>query len=203
MSVLETLEPSAKATPSFAPPLDDEPLFEIVDGRQVEIPRMGALAGYFASDLMALLNHFAKRQNLGQAVVEVLFRLALPVERNRRPDVAFVSYQRWPKDKMEGLDQNAWDVTPNLAVEVISKHDEVEALVDKIDEYFRAGVQLVWVMMPKKSLVYVYESFTKMRILTRNDTLDGGTVLPGFSLSLQEFFPATLEQLPQSADPDE
>jgi Uma2 family endonuclease len=202
MNAIGTLDRAAD-TIAFSPPLDDEPLYEIVDGQKVEIPRMGALASFFASDLLGLLNQYGKEKDLGRAVMETLFRLSVRAERNRRPDVAFVSYERWPKDKVEGLDQNAWEVTPDVAIEVISKHDEVEALLTKIEEYFAAKVRLVWVVFPKKSLIYVYESYTKVRILTRQDILEGGAVLPGFRLPVSDFFPETLAQLPRPAENDE
>jgi Uma2 family endonuclease len=112
----------------------------------------------------------------------------LPKERNRRPDVAFVSFQRWPKGQREGLDENAWNVAPELAVEVVSPTGDAEELLDKVGEYFRAGVLLVWLIYLKQALVHVYESQTNVRGFTRPDTLDGGTVLPGFKLPLGDLF---------------
>src|SRR5262245_19019772 len=109
-SVLEPIEAQSR---------DDEPLFEIIDGERVEIPPMSALACLLANYLARALNSHAS-DHLGQAVVEVLFHLALPVDRNRRPDVAFVSYEKWPKDRVVDPDVNAWDVVPNMAVEAIS-----------------------------------------------------------------------------------
>jgi Uma2 family endonuclease len=61
-------------------------------------------------------------------------------------------------------------------------------LIDKIDEYFRSGVQLVWVVLPRHSCIYVYESAGFIRVLTRNDVLDGGKVLPQFRLALKDLF---------------
>jgi Uma2 family endonuclease len=166
----------------------DEPLFEIIDGQRLEIPHMGALASIMASRLVTELQNYGTIHDLGQAAMETLFRLPLPKERNRRPDVAFVSFQRWPKGRREGLDENAWNVVPELAVEVVSPTDDAEELLDKVGEYFRAGVLLVWLIYPKQALVHVYESLTNVRGFTRSDTLDGGTVLPGFQLPLADLF---------------
>ena len=77
---------------------------------------------------------------------------------------------------------------PNVAIEVVSPHDYAEDLWEKIAEYFNAGVQLVWVVFPRQQFVYAYESFGQIRILTKSDTLQGGVVLPGFSLPLTEIF---------------
>jgi Uma2 family endonuclease len=87
------------------------------------------------------------------------------------------------------LTQNPWDVVPDLAVEVISPSDLVYDLIQKIAEYFEAGVRLVWVVYPPQRLVYVYESLTRARILTVADELEGGAVLPGFRLPVANLFP--------------
>jgi Uma2 family endonuclease len=124
-------------------------------------------------------------------VVEILFRLPLDSERNRRPDVAFVSSQRWPLDRPFSLTDNAWDVVPDLAVEVISPTDRVEELADKINEYLAVNVRQVWVVYPAQKMVQVYESRSLIRGLFGPDELDGGAILPGFRVSIATFFPPT------------
>jgi Uma2 family endonuclease len=178
--------PAATAS-AAAPPRDDEPLFEIIDGERVEIPPMSAFASLIASSLFGLL--FPHAQSRGHLVMETLFRLA-GLGRNRRPDIAFVSYERWPRSRPHNKDDNAWDVVPNLAIEVVSPTDLAEELLVKMEEYFRAGVQLVWIVYPKDAQVYVYLSPKDVRILGRADTLDGGIVLPEFHLALADLFPA-------------
>ena len=167
---------------------DAESLFEIIDGQRVENPPMSAFACLLANLLAREMNFYAQELNIGQAVVEILFHLALPVDRNRRPDVAFVSYDRWPKDRVIDPDANAWDVVPNIAVEAVSPNDLIEELSQKIDEYFRAGVQLVWVIHPKQKRIDVYDSPTSIRVLTENEILDGGKVLPQFQMRLKDLF---------------
>jgi Uma2 family endonuclease len=181
MSITTVLEPPAKR------PFDDF-LYEIIDGQKVEVLPMGALAGRLANRLAFRMNSHAIPNNLGEANVENLFHLALPVDRNRRPDVAYVSYDRWPKNRPLTSEQNAWDVVPNITIETISPSDFNDEVLEKIDEYFRAGVELVWTVHPKLKLVYVYESPTSVRVLTVNDVLDGGKVLPHFQLPLKDLF---------------
>jgi Uma2 family endonuclease len=166
----------------------DDRLLEVVDGLEVEKPPMGALAGRLANRLAYHMNAHAIPRNLGEANVENLFHLALPVDRNRRPDVAFVSRERWPRERLLPAGDNAWNVVPNITVEAVSPSDFVENLLGRIEEYFRAGVELVWIIHPKQKLVYVYESPVLVRALTVHDSLDSGKVLPGFVLPLQELF---------------
>jgi Uma2 family endonuclease len=166
---------------------DDEPLFEIVDGQRVELPPMSVLASFISSLLVGELNGFAKSKPLGRAVMEILFNFPT-LKRNRRPDVAFVSFERWAKDRPVPERGNAWDVVPNLAVEVVSPTDFAEELLEKLTEYFQAGVQLVWVIYPRLRIVQVYESVSRSRLLTESEELDGGAVLPGLRLPLTSLF---------------
>jgi Uma2 family endonuclease len=167
--------------------LDDADHYEIVDGTKVELPPMSADATQIANDLTFAINTFSLSQNLGKAYTEMLFRLPLPLDRNRRPDVGYVPFSRWAKDRPLPA-VNGWEALPDLVVEVISPFDYLENAREKLAEYFRAGVRLVWQVLPKLQLVDVYESPTRVAILTREQDLDGGVVIPGFRLPLRELF---------------
>jgi Uma2 family endonuclease len=181
-----TLEaPVVVGPPSIA---DDGERYEIIDGKRVELPPMSAFASRIASRIVFCINTFAL-QEIGEAVTDTLFRLPAPLERNRRPDGAFVSYKRWPKGQPQGIRDNAWDVVPDLAIEVVSPTDYAEDLLTKVDEYFRAGVSLVWVAYPSLRLIQVYESMTRIRAVTATEELDGGAVLPNFRVAVATLFP--------------
>jgi Uma2 family endonuclease len=77
---------------------------------------------------------------------------------------------------------------PNLAVEVISPNDVFQDVLAKLREYFQYGVQVVWVIAPEEQQVYVYDAPTLVRILTVQDELMGGEVVPGFRLPLALLF---------------
>jgi Uma2 family endonuclease len=158
--------------------IGDDELYEIIDGDRVRKPPMSVFAVWMAFRLAKLLDNF---------------HLPAPINRDRRPDVAFVSYERWGKDRPMPATDDAWDVIPNLAIEVVSPTNRVEELEQKIAEYFRAGVQLVWVVHPTRSKVHVYQSPTQITVLSKNDVLDGGMVVPGFRLVLAELFTAATE----------
>jgi Uma2 family endonuclease len=166
---------------------DPDMLYEVVDGHIVEMEPMGAYDVWIASLLLGRLQTFAAKKKLGRAVSEMLFDLGPSIGHKRRPDVAFVSFARWPSDRPVPRTE-AWGVVPNLAVEVVSPMNVADDIVDRVDEYFRAGVELVWMIFPSQQQVYVYESPTRVRVLTRQDKLTGGDLLPGFRLPLDEFF---------------
>src|SRR5262249_12157501 len=87
--------------------------------------------------------------------------------RQRRPDIAFVSSERWPIDRPTSLRDDAWDVVPVLAVEVISPTDRASDLLDKVIEYFQAGIRLVWIVYPSQRCIHVFEAWNRVRALRR------------------------------------
>jgi Uma2 family endonuclease len=172
-------------SPETAPSSADEALYEVVDGQRLELPPMGAYSTWIACELHGYMWTFAREHSLGKAVAEMLFILDRERNLRRRPDVAFVSAQRWPLDRPIPLSGD-WDVAPDLAVEVVSPHDTASELLTKIGDYFTHGVRRVWVIYPEERLAYVYESPTQVRVLTETGELDGAEVLPGFRISLSQ-----------------
>jgi Uma2 family endonuclease len=166
---------------------DAAKFYEVVDGQIVENPPMGARESILASFLQDLMGPFSRSARLGRVVTETLFLLDRSRRLKRRPDLAFVSANRWSL-KRAVPDTESWYVVPDLAVEVISKTNSANAVATKIDEYFQSGVSLVWVIYPVTSKIYVYDSPTSTRILQVGDELDGGEVIPGFSVPLSTLF---------------
>lgn len=165
----------------------DEALYEVVDGRIVETPCMGVRETLVASWLIRLLNTSEVANGLGLVISEVLINLDPARGLKRRPDVAFVTFERWPR-RSPVPDGDAWDVIPDLAVEVVSPSNTAAEVMDKLDEYFRAGVRLVWVIYPVQQKVYAYRSPTDVRILQPGDDLEGGAVLPTLRLPVGTIF---------------
>ena len=161
--------------------------YEVVDGQIVEEPPLGARGTWMASRLMRGIILFDAPGRLGNVVIETLFVLERSPRLRRCPDLAFISGERWPVTRPVPS-AAAWDVVPDLAVEIISPSDIAFDIMSKIEEYFRVGVRLVWVVYPEHSKVYAYDSPTSVRILQVGDELDGGAVLPGFRFPLAGLF---------------
>src|SRR5215470_11972344 len=116
--------------------VDDVERYEVIDGVRVEREPMGAFETVLASWLCHLLNSFAGGKKLGLAVNETLFVLNASRNLQRRPDVAFVSYARWPAAIVARA--SAWDVVPDLAVEVVSPTNLAEEIDSKVTDYFQS-----------------------------------------------------------------
>ena len=70
----------------------------------------------------------------------------------------------------------------------LSKSNTKSEMARKLGEYFQAGVRLVWLVNPKTQTVHVYTAVDQLVPLKGDQALDGGDVLPGFSLPLFELF---------------
>lgn len=149
---------------------------------------MGAFEGAIASVILYSLGSYAIEKGLGLAVSEVLFLLDAKRGLQRRPDLAFVSYARWPSDEIPS--ENAWNVVPNLAIEIVSPTNLANEVESKIIEYFDAGVELVWVVHPRVGRVYVHQARDRCEIIERGRDLTGGSVVPGFCLPVDRLFEA-------------
>lgn len=81
-------------------------------------------------------------------------------------------------------------LTPDLAIEILSKSNTRQEMDRKLGEYFDSGVLAVWLIDPKTRTAQVFSSPDESSLLTEADSLDGGTILPGFRLGLHELFEA-------------
>jgi Uma2 family endonuclease len=166
------------------PPSDE--LYEIINGEVVE-KTMGVYEVHVTNLLNFFLARFAFDNQLGNVEFEMLFKLNDKATNQRRPDIAFISYQKWPKGR-RFPSYNAFKIVPDLMIEVVSPTNFANEVDEKVVEYLNAGVRMVWVVYPTTSRVYVHESLTSVKVITRTGELDGGDVLPGFRLSLDQIF---------------
>lgn len=194
---------TTEPTTTIPPRLPDS--FEVVNGEIVEVPPMGAYANEVANLLNAAILRFLAAHDIGRSRIDILYRIPLPEDRsrNRRPDVAFISYDRWPRDLAISLTGSALDVVPDLAVEVVSPTDLAEDVQAKGREYVRGGVRLVWQVYPQLRELHAYDGGRSIRLCTADDTLDAAAVLPGFSIKLADLFPATPPGEPRANRPAE
>ena len=169
-----------------------ESLYEIEDGRVLELPNTSLLAGYVGRRIFLALHSYVAANNLGVVVFEIVFLLDAARKLGRRPDVAFVSTARWPRD-FEMPDEGHAVIVPDLAIEVISPRDRMVKVMRKLGEYFRYGVREVWLVEPTEQMIYVYRALNRVQVLGPDDELDGGDVLPGFRLPIGPLFRKTLD----------
>ena len=163
----------------------EDRLYELVDGILVE-KTVGYEESFIAGEILTLLKIFVKRRRLGLVAGEGGM-LQFDIDLVRIPDVSFISWERVPGAKVPA--SNAFpSLVPDLAVEVISQSNTPKEMAEKLREYFDKGVRLVWFVRPKSRVVDVYTAPDRFTRLTASMRLDGGDVLPGFSVPVSELF---------------
>jgi Uma2 family endonuclease len=159
-------------------------LYELVDGVLVE-KAMGWSESLLAGALIEVLRGFVRPRNLGLITApDGMVRLAADLV--RIPDVAFISWERLPNRRVPT--EPIPHLAPDLAVEILSPGNTPGEMARKRQEYFRAGVQVVWQIDPRQRTVEVFTTPNQSTVLSETDILDGGTILPGFTLALSELF---------------
>ena len=147
---------------------------------------MGFFANILASFLATSINTFALPKRLGMAICETAYQRE--AKNTRRPDVSYFELAKFPSLELLLQDPPVCEREPNVAIEVVSPSNTIAEMDQRIEHFFDTGVQLVWIVHPQSKRIYVYESTKICTILEIGDTLDGGKVLPGYSLPLTELF---------------
>jgi Uma2 family endonuclease len=162
----------------------EDRLYELVDGILV-MKTLGLEESIIAGDIVTLLNNFVKPRGLGRVAGEA-GTIQLEIGLVRIPDVSFFSMGRLPGGAIPA--EPIPLLVPDLAVEVISRSNTRKEMDEKLQEYFEKGVRLVWFVRPRTRVVDVYTAPDRFTRLTASMRLDGGDVLPGFSVQVGELF---------------
>jgi Uma2 family endonuclease len=142
----------------MAPPSDQRSaiLFNI----GFELRRQGELAGY------------------GKARTEVGIVLWRNPDRLVRADAAFAATSSLP---LKVTSEGYLETIPDLIVEILTRDDTMAELMAKADDYITAGVKIVWLVNPPRS-VLEYRDISEPHWLGENDLLDAADIIPGFRL---------------------
>lgn len=159
----------------------------LIDGEIVEMPPSSQINTVIAMRIGHFFNAFVIPHDLGY-VTGADGGFTLTEHNARQPDVAFIAKARHPV--LEGV---AFPIAPDLAVEVISPSESSNDVLKKVQRYIEAGTRLVWAVYPLEQTVYVWspapDGGLHVKIFGVEDTLDGGDVLPGFTLKVRDIFP--------------
>ncbi len=159
-------------------------LCELVDGVLVEKP-LAFYESRLAAILIYFLESFLETHDLGIVLGEGGMMQPAP-GLVRIPDVAFYAWTQF-SDRLLPRGQILVR-TPDLAVEVISPSNTEREMERKRREYFTGGARLVWQVYPNPRRVRVYTAVDQFEEIGEDETLTGGAVLPGFTLSVRRWF---------------
>lgn len=133
------------------------------------------------------LNIFVRERDLGYVTVpDGGFELS---PRNTlQPNAAFIA-----KARVATLEGVAFSGAPDLAVEIISPSEGTHAPIEKAHRYLKAGSKAVWNLHPDERVIDVCTLADNgedllIKTIGIEGVLDGGDILPGFTLPVKEIF---------------
>ena len=176
--------PAARLTlDEFLAMPETKPYREFVRGQIVEKATVTPPHSALVRELIVELGIYLRET--GEARVDTELRHAdAHEERSYLPDVSVTRLSRFPKGQRE----RPGEVAPDLAIEVLSPTDEAGNVVDKVNFYLRAGVELIWVVDPKREAITVYQRGAAPAELRAPAILDARPVLTNLAIDLSALF---------------
>jgi len=158
---------------------------ELVEGRIVPIPPTNYTQGEIETAVSTALKAYARETGRGRVMggeVGIFIRHA--PDTVRAADVLFISHERYARRQSGSY----LDVPPELVVEIFSPDDSWSEVMEKLNDYFSAGVDVVWVLDPRRREVFSYRSLTEVQRFGEGQVLTEEEILPGFALPVSELF---------------
>jgi len=172
--------------------------FELVRGEVIELPPPMKPHGRVCVRVGFLLEGYVRQRNFGYVTGN---DSGVILERDpdtvRGPDVALYEDAR----SFEELHPKYGEVPPRLAVEVMSPSDRIGRVMDKVSDYLRNGVALVWLVDPEVRNVTVYRPERTPEVVKGDQDLLAEDVLPGFRCRVSDFFFVPAQPVPPPAPP--
>ena len=173
---------------------DDGKLRELVDGRIVEWDMPNFDHGLLLAALTSMLRIFASQHRLGVVVAgDTMVRISGSVHHARGADIAFYARGRIPQDGSAP----ATVVAPDFVVELISPSDREKDVQEKVKDWLRIGVRLLWYVNSETGLTTTYDG-GRVTHVEADETLTGGDVLPGFTLRMRD----VLDEIAALSEPE-
>jgi Uma2 family endonuclease len=187
-------------TPEDLLAMPDGKGYELVDGQLVE-RKMGVKSNWVATRLVSRLDRFCEERGIGWALSSEAGYQCFPHDpgRIRKPDVSFIRYGRLPG----GVLPEGWaKIRPDLAVEVVSPKDLADELDEKLADYEKAGIPLVWVIYLGSRQVMVYRGDGSVSRLREADELSGEDIIPGFRCPVRDILPTREPRAEEPSNPN-
>jgi energy-coupling factor transporter ATP-binding protein EcfA2/Uma2 family endonuclease len=196
MSTMVATPPPAAPKHQLAPEdllaMPDGGHYELIDG-QLKERRVSVLSNFIALEIGGRLYNHCREHDSGWLFAAELGYRCFPWKPGqvRRADVSFIRRERYSWDQL--THDGFMTLAPDLAVEVVSPNDYGREIEEKVDDYLRAGVPLVWVVYPEIRVVHVYRGDGTAGRFRGADELSGEDVLPGFRCKVDDLFPRPAE----------
>lgn len=157
--------------------------YELLRGELHTMTPAGGEHGRIHVKVGALLLNYVLQHNLGEVFgAETGFHIEHDPDTVRAPDVAFLRTERWAEQARR---HSFIEGPPDLAVEVVSPGDTSYEVHEKALAWLDAGTRLVWIVHPRSRTITVYWPDRRSQVFGADDTIDGGDVVPGFTMTVR------------------
>ena len=102
------------------------------------------------------------------------------LQNHRKPDIAFLTVQQMLEAKMN------IEPHPEFIVEILSPSDNINRVNKKVENYFAAGVKVLWHIFPEQKIIHVYSDSRTISICRNTDMCSAETVIDGFIISVND-----------------
>jgi len=154
--------------------------YEFVRGRIIEKEATKQLEAFIIKFLARLFTQTAAYER-GDELLQEMDSYVDEVRR-RRPDLAVFTTEQID------LMRNKTHVSTAFAIEILSDSETHEEVLEKIQDYFDGGTQLVWYITPKRRKIYVYTSPDESKAYKGSDVISAAPVVPDFQFVVGELF---------------
>lgn len=158
--------------------------YELLKGRLVELSSPSPLHGGIVITVGRFLAEIAEK-SFPHLFVASNSEFIMGDESGQSPDVYVVDRARLRNmARYRGASRGA----PELAVEIVSPSELADDVDEKVALYLAAGTKTVWVIMPKRKHVLVYDA-SGVRNAALGDFVDAPAVMPGVQIPVARLFP--------------
>jgi Uma2 family endonuclease len=161
---------------------ETEPVSEFASGAISPKPMADGPHAAIQAFLAVVLFPYVMRTQLGRAFIELRCIFGPPGrQRSYVPDLTYVDQGKLPLPRY-------LHAAPDLAVEILSPDQPWAQFLNKVQFYLLYGVRMIWIIDPARWTITVETPGQEACILQAGDMLDGGEILPGFSVPIDEIF---------------
>jgi Uma2 family endonuclease len=169
-----------------------DPPEEYVSGSVVAKPALSEPERWLRSDLATLLFGWARASHQGAAALAMRCVLGSDVY---VPDAVYLAPERLSAPAFE---RGALTEPPDLVVEVCPAAVDPAWYAERLARYRAHGVRVAWLVDTAEETVAVYAGGAEPVTMGRRAVLEGGDVLPGFFVHLDDLFDTLLEEARES-----
>jgi Uma2 family endonuclease len=152
--------------------------YELVNGKvQKTLRTMNREQYYIVRNLLRRFAQTEAYKNGAELAVET--DMETISEQIRRPDISFCT-----EEQILAGDYSLSE----FAIEIISPTDNFNRVFDKVDEYFKAGMKVLWHILPHQNAVQVFYSPRLITVFIGDEVVSAAPVAPDFTMTVNEIF---------------